>query len=173
MRAGKYQEADELFRCAIVLNPEKAPTLDSVQQQLIPLIKTENAQGKQKIGMQAFEEKRFKDALQYLTEAINLLPEGSTHLATYYSDRASVHIELKEFENAISNCEQALQINADYGPAFFRLGAANFGLEKLDEAHQNYEKAVKNDSSLSDQVNEISLQLKFIFSSMITYLPTL
>ena len=152
MRAGQYQTADELFRCAIALNPDKASALETVQASLIPLMKTENAQWKQRSGMQAFDEKRFHDALTLFTEAINLLPEGSSYLPTYFCDRASAHCELKDYTNAISNCEAALALQNDLGVAFFRLGTAYFGLEKLDEAYANYEKALKVDPSLSEHV---------------------
>ena len=47
---GQYQLADELFRCAIALNPDKAVSLEPIQASLVPLIKTENAQWKQRIG---------------------------------------------------------------------------------------------------------------------------
>ena len=152
MRAGQYQAADELFRCAIALNPEKALTLESVQASLIPLIKTENAQNKQKLGAIALEEKRYQDALNHFTDAINILPEGSSYLPSYFCDRASVYCELKDFTNAISNCDAALALENDYGLAFFRLGTAYFGLDKLDDAYSNYEKALKVDPSLGEVV---------------------
>jgi tetratricopeptide (TPR) repeat protein len=152
MRAGQYQSADDLFRHAIALNPEKAATLESIQATLAPLIRTENAATKQKIGMQAFEEKRFQDALNILSEAIGLLPESSPHLAAYYCDRAAIFCELKDFPSAIVNCEQALAIQGDFATAYLRMGTACFGCEKLDDALANYEKAVKLDQSLVDQV---------------------
>jgi len=152
MRAGQYQAADDLFKAAIALNPEKAATLESVQATLAPLIRTENAQVKQKIGLQAFEEKRFLDALNLLSEAISLLPESSSLLPVYFCDRAAVHCEMKDFASAIVNCEQALAINGDFALAYFRMGTACFGYERLDDALANYEKAVKLDQSLNDQV---------------------
>merc|ERR1711918_85135 len=100
---------------AIHLNPEKAPSLSSVQAALIPLMQTESAQGKQKVGMIALEEKRCKEALMYLNEALELLPDNSPHFPSYLCDRAYILCELKEFTEAISNCENALSVQPDHG----------------------------------------------------------
>merc|ERR1712146_329227 len=120
--------------------------------------------GKQKAGMNAFEEKRFKEALVCLDEALALLPDNSPHFPSYLCDRACILCELKEFTEAISNCENALRSQPDFGLAHLRLGTAYFGLDKLDSAHLNYEKALKFDSSLNEMVK---IKLKQVNSAQV------
>ena len=153
MKDGKYRLANQLFSEAIVLVPDKASGLQNILDGFTPLIQCEDALIQQRAGLQAFEEKNYSNAVNLLTEAINLLPlERATDLAIFYSDRAMIWLELHEYEKALDDCSQAMSLKADYALAYYRKGAALFSLSKFNEAIAAYDKAEGFDASLSGQV---------------------
>ena len=153
MKDGKYRLANQLFSEAIVLVPDKAAGLQNILDGFTPLIQCEDALIQQRAGLQAFEEKNYSNAVNLLTEAINLLPlERATDLAIFYSDRAMIWQELHEYEKALDDCSQAMSLKADYALAYYRKGAALFSLSKFNEAIAAYDKAEGFDASLSGQV---------------------
>lgn len=152
MKAFKFKYANQLLREAVLLNPEKVSSVAPILESLVPLMKSEEAIVRHRAGQLAMEEKRYTDALSMFSEAIALLPESSAEMASFLSDRALAHYELKDFSAAVSNCEAALALQPDLANAFYRLGMAQFGLDMYDEASVSYEKALKCDPSLSEQV---------------------
>jgi hypothetical protein len=153
IKVGKYRNANQLFRDAIQLVPEKIQTLQPTLDNLGPLMKGEDASIRHKGGLAALEEKKFTTAITLITEALTLLPpETPTDYALFLCDRSLAHYEMKEFNNAKNDCIEALKLKSDLAIAHFRLGISQFGLDLFDEASSSYEKALKNDSSLSESV---------------------
>lgn len=153
MKAQKYRLANSLYLEVISLAPEKSEDLQVVLQSLGPLMQGEDAITRQRTGLVALEEKRYGDAITCLTEAIELLPPNSSSShSTFLADRAQVHIETKDFNAAVTDCGSALEIKRDLALGHFRLGTANFGLERFDDAITAYDKASRYDSGLGDQV---------------------
>lgn len=61
-----------------------------------------DAEAKKAQGTEFYKKKDFVKALELYTEASNLNPNE----ILYYSNVAAVHIEMKNFEEAIKSCEQ-------------------------------------------------------------------
>ena len=153
MKTGKYKNANALFLEAIDLVPERRTALQPVLDSLVALMQGEEALVKQRAGLVALEDKKYATAIALITEAITLLPEESKmEHAFFLCDRAQVYFEMKDYETAISDCSEALQLRADLAIAYLRLGAAQFELSLYDEATSSYERAIRHDPSLSDQV---------------------
>lgn len=115
----------------------------------------EDALIKQRSGLQALEEKKYEEAVSLITEAIKLLPQEAVarqEHAFFLCDRASVYYGMKEYETAIKDCKQALSLKPELALGFFRMGSAQFELAQYDDATLSYEKAVKHDPSLSEQI---------------------
>jgi DnaJ homolog subfamily C member 7 len=78
---------------------------------------------RQRAGVAAIEEKRYAAAITLFTEAIDLLPPNTPDDHAYIlCDRASAYYELKEYDQALENCLEALKLKPDYAMAHFRLG---------------------------------------------------
>lgn len=153
MKLGKYKQANQLFQESIALIPEREASLKSVLESLVGLMQGEEALVKQRAGLVALEDKKYILAIDFITEAIGLLPKDSVmEHAFFLCDRAQVYFEMKEYQISIEDCNAALALRPDLAMAYLRLGAAQFELERYDDAIESYERAIRNDGSLADQV---------------------
>jgi len=153
MKLGKYRQANQLFQESIALIPEREAALKAVLESLVGLMQGEEALIKQRAGLVALEDKKYILAIDFITEAIALLPaESVMEHAFFLCDRAQVYFEMKEFVISIDDCMAALALRPDLAMGYLRLGAAQFELERYDEAIDSYERAIRNDATLSDQV---------------------
>ncbi|KRZ66961.1 STIP1 homology and U box-containing protein 1 [Trichinella papuae] len=72
----------------------------------------------------------YDDAIRCYNRAIVLDPDN----ATYFTNRALCHLNLKRFENAAQDCRKALEMDRASVKASFFLGKALIHLEQFDEA---------------------------------------
>ena len=159
IRNFKYKQASSLLKEALVLNPDKSSVITPLLASLLPLMKSEEAIHRHRLGLTALEEKKYSEAISLITEAMTLLPENSSEFAVFLSDKALVYIESREYSKAMTTCEEALQLQPDLAMAHFRLGLAQFSCDLFDEATNSYEKALKCDASLSEQIKVGNLSL--------------
>ena len=153
MKVGRYKYANTLYLEAVALVPDRESTLKPVLESLIVLMQGEDALMKQRSGLVALEDKKYSHAISLITEAITLLPtESIAEHAFFLCDRAQVYFEMKDYHTAIVDCHEALKLRPDLAMAYLRLGSAQFELELFDDALISYEKAMRSDSSLNDQV---------------------
>lgn len=153
MKVGRYRQANQLFLEALALVPEKEGSLKPVLESLVVLMQGEDALMKQRSGLVALEDKKYPLAIQLITEAIALLPKESvTEHAFFLCDRAQVFYEMKDYPTSIADCLAALELRPELAVAYLRLGSAQFELELYDEALLSYEKAMRYDPSMADQV---------------------
>jgi len=112
------------------------------------------------LGNTHYKNKDFEEALKHYQNAIDLFP---TEL-TYYTNKAAVFFEMKEYDQCIEMCDKAAEIAQqgiyDYkklGKAFARKGNALFKQEKYDESIAAYKKAMleNNDFSFKDALRKV------------------
>ena len=99
-------------------------------------------------GNAAFKNKEFVKAIDYYTAAIKENP--SDH--TIYGNRASAFQNIREYENALEDAEDAIKINPQWGKGYLRKAAALHGRKKLWESYNCYKKAIELDPSISKLV---------------------
>jgi len=85
--------------------------------------------------------KDYRAAVASYTEALVLSPEGQ-HSHIYLTNRAAAHCYLRNYENAISDCEASIKLDPFYVKAFSRLGLAHFFMNNYEDAVVAYQKAV-------------------------------
>lgn len=78
-------------------------------------------------GNDLFRQKRYDDAIQQYSDAIQLCPpDKKKDLATFYQNRAACYEHLKQFENVINDCTKAIEFNKQYTKAYLRRGKGLF-----------------------------------------------
>jgi tetratricopeptide (TPR) repeat protein len=88
-------------------------------------------------GNRNFSGGNYATAIACYTEALRFAPLDETfnaQRAIYYCNRAACHLQLGDAEEALYDCDRALELNATYNKALARRAAAMEKLEKLDEA---------------------------------------
>ncbi|KAI9680980.1 MAG: Hsp90 cochaperone [Trizodia sp. TS-e1964] len=92
-------------------------------------------------GNKAFAEKKFDEAIEKFTQAIELDP--SNHVL--YSNRSGAYASLKDFDKALEDANKVTEIKPDWAKGWGRKGAALHGQNDLVGAHDAYEEALKLD----------------------------
>ncbi|EDV22918.1 Tetratricopeptide repeat protein 1 [Trichoplax sp. H2] len=99
-------------------------------------------------GNAAFEIQDYKDAIECYSEAIyKCLPSMISDRAIFYSNRAACYMKLSRHEEALNDCNAALDLNPDYVKVLLRRAQTYEALDKLDEALQDYQSVANKDSS--------------------------
>ena len=119
-------------------------------------------------GNTAIEQKKFKNAEKFYSEALHL-NLGSRPL---WTNRAACRNIMQKYEEAISDCENALSIDPNCIRSIIQKGNALVGLDRFDEAKDCYESlrslgkgSVADDhlKKLHDIQEKISIILVYIY----------
>ncbi|KAG7898300.1 hypothetical protein KL935_004450 [Ogataea polymorpha] len=97
-------------------------------------------------GNAAFSAKDYDKAIEYFTKAIEV---SSTPNHVLYSNRSACYASLKKYEEALKDAQECVKINPSWAKGYNRVAAAEFGLERLDDAKKSYEKALELDPNNS------------------------
>jgi len=81
------------------------------------------------LGNQAFSKFQYLDAIEFYSLAFQLHKD-----AIYLCNRAAAFIHLKQYSNAIADCEVAITLQPNWAKVHTRLGTALHKLGKLEEA---------------------------------------
>ena len=106
-------------------------------------------------GNALVKEKKYKEALDCYTKAIELDPNDPI----LYSNRSAMHLNLNEFDQAITDAEKAISIKPDYAKAYLRKGKALEGQQRLQEALDTYKLGLEKDKT-NAQLLEASQELE-------------
>eukprot|EP00096_Caligus_rogercresseyi_P016122 TRINITY_DN867_c0_g1_i1.p1 TRINITY_DN867_c0_g1~~TRINITY_DN867_c0_g1_i1.p1 ORF type:complete len:325 (-),score=144.84 TRINITY_DN867_c0_g1_i1:193-1167(-) len=105
----------------------------------------DSALQEKEFGNEAYKKKDFPTAISHYKKAIELDPSQ----VTYRTNLAAVHLEMKEFEECIRICEEAIDVGrenrADYkfiAKAYARMGNAKRRSHDLEGAKVAFEKAL-------------------------------
>jgi len=99
-------------------------------------------------GSELYKKRQFDEALVHYKKSLDLDPDNITS----YTNLAAVHMEKKEFEQAIELCRKGIDVgqahNAGFklvAKAYVRIGNAYMKMDKLEEALEAYRKAQVED----------------------------
>eukprot|EP00210_Caulerpa_lentillifera_P000134 g129.t1 len=92
-------------------------------------------------GNEAFKNKRFEEAVEHFTRAIEINP--ANHVL--YSNRSAAQASLKRFAEALEDAKMVVQIKPDWPRGYSRLGAAHHGLGELRDALKSYKQGLTID----------------------------
>ena len=96
-------------------------------------------------GNEEFNKGNWSEALSYYTSALKLVDEDNVEKAVYYKNRAAAHLKLRDYENVIKDCDNALKICCNDPKALFRRCQALEALERFEEAYRDARNIILSD----------------------------
>ena len=111
-------------------------------------------------GNALVKEKKYKEALDCYTKSIEIDPNDPI----LYSNRSAMHLNLNEFDQALTDAEKAISLKPEYAKAYLRKGKALEGLEKFDEALKTYKLGLEKDNG-NTQLLQASQELESSMSN--------
>lgn len=131
-RAGRFQEAEALYRQILQAQPGHADALHL-------------------LGMIAYQSGRHEVAVEYVKQAIVLNPAA----AEFHNNLGTVYFELDQIEAASRHLNTALQFKPDYAEAHYNLGNLLGKEEKFEEAVARYRKAIELKPAYAEAYNNL------------------
>ena len=105
------------------------------------------------LGTIALEEAHIEDAIKWLTQSLDVLPEQASALS-YLS---IAYVQLKNFQEALRYADKAVAVNPSYMEAHANRGAALKGLKQYERAIASYQKALALNPNNPDTLFNMSL----------------
>ncbi|KAL0217960.1 hypothetical protein RCL1_008808 [Eukaryota sp. TZLM3-RCL] len=108
-----------------------------------------------------FKQGKYNEAIHQYTTAIDMLK--SNPLSVLYLNRAAAHQMLKQYNEAISDAQKAIEIDPRNGKAYRRLGATYIYLNELTKASIAYTQALdidENDSEAKKMLKVLEEKMK-------------
>jgi DnaJ family protein C protein 7 len=114
-------------------------------------------------GNTAFKAKDYRKAIELYTEAVSVDPANKDMNAKILQNRAQAYINLKEYDNAINDCTEALRLDPTYSKAQKMRAKAHGGAGNWEEAVQDY-KAVAEanpaEKGIAEDIRRAEFELK-------------
>ncbi|XP_015749913.1 PREDICTED: dnaJ homolog subfamily C member 7-like [Acropora digitifera] len=107
------------------------------------LKKAKRLQSKKQEGNESFSKGQYQKAYDIYTEALQIDPVNKATNAKLYYNRALVGSKLKKTEEAIDDCNQAIELDHAYLKAYITRARCYMESEKYEEAVRDYEKVFK------------------------------
>ncbi len=98
----------------------------------------EQAESFKNQGNDFFKQKQYEKAIELYTKAIEIPPTS-----LYYCNRALNHIHLENYGSALSDANQAIQLDVSNPKAYYRRGTSYLALSKFSEALADFQKVVQ------------------------------
>ncbi|KAI8979215.1 hypothetical protein BDF20DRAFT_487710 [Mycotypha africana] len=114
-------------------------------------------------GNTAFKAGQLDQAFEAYTSALEIDPANAHMNARLYSNRAAVLQKQKKFEEALVDCDKAIQLDDGFYKAYSRRAACYMETEQYEEAVKDYRKLVEVDASNREYQNllrKAELELK-------------
>jgi stress-induced-phosphoprotein 1 len=135
-----------------------SPPANETEEEKAVRLKKEEALEKKAAGTAHYKKKEFDKALECYSQAANLDPENMV----FVSNRAAVHLEMKNYEECRKDCEESIEIGraarADYSliaKSYVRIGNSYRKEKKFTECIEAYEKA-----NMENYTKEIERKIK-------------
>ena len=101
--------------------------------------KTLNADQLKDQGNKEFMAGKFDEAIGLYTQAIEM--SGDKANVVYFANRANAYLEKGMDQNCIDDCKKALEIDAKFVKAYYRMAKAYFNLSMSKDALEHLLKA--------------------------------
>jgi DnaJ family protein C protein 7 len=107
--------------------------------------KAKSLENQKQAGNDAFRNNDFQKASELYTEALNIDTLNKLTNSKLYCNRALVNSKLKKYDDCITDCTKALDLDPTYIKAYLRRAKCYMDTEQYEEAVRDYEKLTKMD----------------------------
>ena len=123
-------------------------------------------------GNQAFTAGKYKEAIEFYSQAIKLDPTDHVRIQlvnplmlqqTFFTNRSASYAGLNQHEAALADANEAIKLNSKWMKGHYRRGAALFALEKYDDAYAAFKRALELEPANQDipkRLEEVSFERK-------------
>jgi len=112
--------------------------------------------------MNFFKVKKFPEAVQSYSEAINRDPENHVN----YSNRAAAYIKLGAIPEALKDAEKCISIKPDFAKGYLRKGQAQFFMKDYKKCLETYQLGLEYDPNNQEIAQGISKAVEQINKGM-------
>lgn len=91
-----------------------------------------------KRGNDAYKNKNYKEAINYYTKALEIIPESDEERSVFFCNRAACHLFLDNVDEVIADCSSAIALKPKYVKAFNRRAQAYEKQGNLRKALYDY-----------------------------------
>nr|CCC93604.1 putative stress-inducible protein STI1-like [Trypanosoma congolense IL3000] len=112
-------------------------------------------------GNEAFTGKRFEEAVQWYTKAIEV-DSQSESLAVLYSNRAACWSNLQKYKESLEDAEKCIAVRPSWFKGYFRRGLALQSMGNYDEAQKAFQQALnlQSNEELMAKLQEVNNLLR-------------
>ncbi|KIV89289.1 hypothetical protein PV10_08867 [Exophiala mesophila] len=157
-RQGKsdYERAEDHFRQALNLDPDNADARNCLRT----MKKLDRART---AANDLFKRGKFSDAVTAYTEALTIDPSNKVTNAKLLGNRAMARIKIKEYDEARSDCDQALKLDPTYIKAKRTRAKVTGESGDWEQAVKDYKALTEeypSDADLAKELRNAELELK-------------
>merc|ERR1719414_831094 len=116
----------------------------------------EKAMGLKKLGNDLYLNKKYEEAIAKFNEALNICPLCfSEDQAIFYSNRAAAKSSLGNLDDAIEDCNKAIDLDSKYLKVILRRAKLYDKLDKCYEALKDYQRVLELDPNHRESYSRI------------------
>jgi RNA polymerase II-associated protein 3 len=93
------------------------------------------------IGNRFFTQKNYSEAIKHYTLGLNISKNP-----ILFGNRALCYYKLNDFENCISDCDEALKLDSSYFKVYFRRAMSKLNLGRFESSLEDFEESLKFDT---------------------------
>ncbi|GIY83832.1 tetratricopeptide repeat protein 1 [Caerostris darwini] len=107
------------------------------------------------MGNDCFKKAEYKESANLYTQALNTCPlKFQNDRSILYANRAAARIVLEKKEEAVLDCNKAIELNPNYVKALLRRAQLHKKMENLEKALEDYQKILELDRSNAEARQE-------------------
>lgn len=97
------------------------------------------------LGENLFRSKDYNGAIQAYDKVLEIEPHNDTLNSKIYCNRAACYLALKDFQNAITDCNQTILLDENYTKAYIRRAKCNAAIQNYQDSVYDWQKAKELD----------------------------
>jgi DnaJ family protein C protein 7 len=111
-------------------------------------------------GNEAFRQKRFKEAAEFYTQAIDIDGSNRRMTAMFRGNRSASRLELKDLQGALMDCEFSIKNGNDGAKMYARRSRIYESMDKLDDAMRDMQQACELDGNYQQELHQLKVRVK-------------
>ena len=145
----EYRKKDNLIK-------ETLEKKNESNYDVIKLERKKEAQNEKIKGNELMKTKEYDEAIRHYTKAINY----DEYEPTIYCNRALAYIKNTSYNNALEDCNKAIDLKHDYIKAYYRRAICEKFLKKFKESLEDFLYVYNDNPNSNDILNEINLMIE-------------